>query len=477
MRRLSAILASLVLVAAIPAAVSAKKPDKGSDHFVAIFCDGIAPTSGQGFLFLGASISDNFGPDAEVVLWNADSPDGPPDITNDFESPVDASYEGGFFSASFALIDSGGDPAGTAVVEATLTPVGSPSRFVEDFGRGNVQDRVTVVVQPLAAEGTAVIAGKTFDLSGCFAEDTHVSTLATNPASFVERFAVSVTNCSIENADGTMGDVFIDANTDEVFVDAVLSEGPGSPVGAIGSVLLEGGSGSGDLDLYDPETFDPVDGTASIDLSLTAGDSYSYILKDGAGMQMNRGQLIDVEGTLTFPGLSSFDLSDCVAFAGDRKEMFHQPQGPKPTGKAPANDLPAGARQLNVGGKTSQSTRAAALDQEADYSCMELDDPFTPEPDVIPVEHTVWFKVAGTGADVTVDPAGSDFDTVAAAYVADGVGGFEEIACADDTPLDPIGRTLQGSITFPTTLGTTYWVQIGGFPGFQSYGNLRVAVR
>jgi hypothetical protein len=139
--------------------------------------------------------------------------------------------------------------------------------------------------------------------------------------------------------------------------------------------------------------------------------------------------------------------------------------------------MPAGALRLNIGGKTSQSTRAAAIAQEADYSCMVFDDPFTPEPDVIPVEHTVWFKVAGTGAEVTVDTTGSDFDSVAAAYVSDGAGGFVEIACVDDVPLDPIGRTLQSAITFPTVAGTTYFVQIGGFPGFQSYGSLRVAVR
>ena len=136
--------------------------------------------------------------------------------------------------------------------------------------------------------------------------------------------------------------------------------------------------------------------------------------------------------------------------------MFHQPRGPKPTGKVPANDLPDGALRLNVGGKTSQSTRAAAVDQEADYSCMEFDDPFTPEPEVIPGEHTVWFKVAGTGAEVTVDTARSDFDTVAAAYVSDGAGGLAEVACADDVPLDSLGRMLQSAITFPTTTGTTY---------------------
>jgi hypothetical protein len=85
--------------------------------------------------------------------------------------------------------------------------------------------------------------------------------------------------------------------------------------------------------------------------------------------------------------------------------------------------------------------------------------------------------VTGTGGEVTVDTAGSDFDTVAAAYVRDGSGSFAELACVDDVPLDPVGRTLQSAVSFPTTAGTTYYVQVGGFPGFQSYGQLRVAVR
>jgi hypothetical protein len=476
MRRLIAILAAFVLVAAIPAAVSAGKATKEADHFVGINCEGIAPTSGTGFLFLGVSISDTFGPGGGLELWDGSSPDGPPDITSDFEAPVDASFVGGVFTASIPLLDSSGEPAGTGTVNATLAPVGEPFTIEDDHRFGNVWERATALVQPLAAAGTAVIDGRTFDLSECFAEDTHVTIFRTNPNSFVERFALSSTNCFVENADGTVAGVFIDASSDEVFVDASLFEGPGSPLAAFGTVLLTDGSGSGNLDLYDPETFEPVGGTASIDLSLAAGDSYSYVLKDGAGKQMVRGHLIDVEGTLTFPGIPAFDLTDCVAFVGDAKDIFHSPKGPKPAGKAPANDLPAGALRLNVGGKTSQSTRAAAVDQEADYSCMVFDDPFSGESEVIPVEHTVWFKVTGTGAEVTVDTAGSDFDSVAAAYVSDGAGGFEEVACVDDVPLDPIGRTLQSAVTFPTTAGTTYWVQIGGFPGFQSYGNLRVAV-
>lgn len=78
MRRSLAFLAALALLATIPATVSAGKAVKESDHFVGISCDGIAPTSGQGFLFLGVSISDVFGPGANVEMWSTTSPSGPP---------------------------------------------------------------------------------------------------------------------------------------------------------------------------------------------------------------------------------------------------------------------------------------------------------------------------------------------------------------------------------------------------------------
>lgn len=471
MRRSLAILAVLALLAAVPGAVSAKKATRETDHFVGISCDGISPTTGSGFLFLGASISDLFGPDAFADMWNAAEPIGQPDLTRDYEAPADVSYDAGTFTASFALVDSSGDPAGTATIDATLTPAGDPFSFEDDFGFGNQKGRSTFAVQPMAAEGTAVLGGKTFDLGDCFAEDTSVTTFETNPTSSTQRFTTSNAFCDIENSNGTIGGVFIDASSDDVFVDAFLFDGPGAPLGASGSVSLTNGSGTGQLDGYDPETGEPTGTTATITLSLADGESFSYVLKDGGGKQMNRGRLIDVEGSLTFPGLPSFDLSECVGFAGTVKNIFHQPQGPKATGKVPANDLPTGALALKLGGKTNESTRGAALDQEAGYPCMEFED------EVVGVEHTVWFKVTGTGGEVTVDTAKSDFDTVAAAYVSDGAGSFTNIACVDDTPLDPFGRTLQAAVTFPTTAGTTYYVQVGGFPGLQSYGNLRVAVR
>ena len=476
MRRLLAILAALALLATIPAAVTAKKPTQFNDHFVAMSCEGIAPTSGTGFLFLGVTISDEFGPDAFVDMWNAASPDGPPDISRDFAAPVDASYVGGTLTASIPLLDASGDPAGTGTVSATLTPVGDPFSFEDNFKDGNANVRFTQNTQPLGVVGTADIGGKTFALDACFAEDTTISEWRTNPNTFVVRFDSAFTDCTVTNSNGAVASVFFDPSTDETFVDVFLESGPGAPLGAFGVVTLTDGSGSGSLELYDPDTGEPIAGTGSIDLSLTEGPSYSYVLRSATGRSVVRGSLIDVEGTLTLPGISPFDLTSCVAFVGTEKVAFHNSKGPKPSGKAPANDLPGGAKLLAVGGKTSQQTRGASPDREAPYSCLTFEDP-PGEIFEIPVGHTVWFRVQGTGSEVTVDTAGSDYDTVAAAYVSDGAGGFTEVACVDDVPLEPFGRTLQAAITFPTEVGTTYYVQIGGFPDDLTYGNLRIAVR
>ena len=167
---------------------------------------------------------------------------------------------------------------------------------------------------------------------------------------------------------------------------------------------------------------------------------------------------------------------------GRSKEHTNATNGPKPGGKRPANDLPSGAQTLKVGGKASLSTKGARVPSEADYPCMVVED-FDGNTIIIPVEHTVWYKIAGTGGSVTVDTAGSSYDTVIAAYAGAADAGAT-VACLDDVPLVPFGRTLQSAVTFPTTAGTTYWVQIGGinesvFGDFLDvpYGNLRVAVR
>ena len=97
----------------------------------------------------------------------------------------------------------------------------------------------------------------------------------------------------------------------------------------------------------------------------------------------------------------------------------------------------------------------------------------------VPISNTVWYRFTGTGGPVTVDTAGSDYDTVVAVYTADGSGGYTPVpgGCVDDVPLAPVGRTLQAKVTIQTIAGTAYYVQIGGFPEAFTYGNLKVSIR
>jgi len=44
-------------------------------------------------------------------------------------------------------------------------------------------------------------------------------------------------------------------------------------------------------------------------------------------------------------------------------------------------------------------------------------------------------------------------------------------------PLQPLGRTLQAAVTFNAAAGTTYYVQIGGFPDDLNWGDLHLTVR
>jgi hypothetical protein len=83
------------------------------------------------------------------------------------------------------------------------------------------------------------------------------------------------------------------------------------------------------------------------------------------------------------------------------------------------------------------------------------------EPDFVcaPMGNTVWYGLTLEEAmDVTVDTAGSDYDTVMAVYTGSDFFDFEVIDCVDDTIAG-----LQAAVTFGAEAGVTYWVQVGAF--------------
>jgi hypothetical protein len=78
----------------------------------------------------------------------------------------------------------------------------------------------------------------------------------------------------------------------------------------------------------------------------------------------------------------------------------------------------------------------------------------------------------GTGGPVTIDTAGSDFDTVLGVYTGS-PGSFTQVACVDDV-FEP-DFSLQARVTIETIAGVTYYVQAGGFGG--DAGHLQLVIR
>jgi hypothetical protein len=483
MRRRSALLAALCLVLVLPASASAARATRATDHTVSISCDGISPVSGAGFAFFGASISDLNGPDAFLDAWNSSTPpDGPADISRDYEQPASVTWNGTTLSGSFHVVGATGVPiAGLATFSATLVPVGDPYTIDESFHDGNRKERLTGTGQTLQPSGTLTLpTGMTFDLANCFGDESTVSLFATNPNAFVASFSGRFLDCGLTDGSGNTGSLFVDLSETDGFVDAlVFPAAAGAPdLEAVGALTIVGGTLDGSLDTFLLDTFEPVDIPSSIHLTATdTGERFRNILQNATERRVISGTVIDIEGTLAV-GTYTFDLGACVGVDSRTKDVRTAPRGPKPGGKAPANDLPSGAKLLAIGASTTIQTKGASLDREATFECEVFEDaPGTTFE--IPISNTVWYRFTGTGGLVTVDTAGSDYDTVVAIYTANASGGYTPVpgGCVDDVPLAPIGRTLQAKVTIPTVAGTTYYVQIGGFPEAFTYGNLKVSIK
>src|SRR5205085_989663 len=75
--------------------------------------------------------------------------------------------------------------------------------------------------------------------------------------------------------------------------------------------------------------------------------------------------------------------------------------------------------------------------------------------------HSLWFAwTPSIGGDVTLDTAGSTFDSVVAVYTGSSLTGLTEIASADDAP----GRSTS-ALTFTAVAGTTYRIAVDGYSG------------
>ncbi len=197
MRRVLGLLAAIGLVAALlPATVAAATPIRESLATTILRCDdGLATEAGLVGLYAEVSGENSF---VSVSLTTSGDPEAMPDI---FSDSWTASFDGNRFSATaeLVLVEESQNPeeppvitpAGSATLEATLTPDGDLESFPDEPERiGNTWERRGLFNQPLSVEGFLRIelrngtVGNT-ELIGCSAATSTQTVFATNPNAYI----------------------------------------------------------------------------------------------------------------------------------------------------------------------------------------------------------------------------------------------------------------------------------------------------
>lgn len=419
-------------------------------------------------MFAFAVESEAFGSFGDLAFWAA--PSSPQTGEPTWVSVVgSADFEGASVTASFDLVEFAfqpnpeeppyGDPVGTATLEATLTAVGDPQAYSVNENNGNRKFRREGVVQEFSVEGTLSLPeGISFDLSSCSAAHDTYTAFSNSPASSVSRFSQFSLNCFWE-VDGASVSLFTVADEFGGFSDLYIF-GPGLELFAIPTapptLTTEAYDASFDLfDLLDPEAGAPV-GSADASATLTPGGRINERFTfDNVKVHITgRSYIVDGELSLTtLDGTYRLPMNSETCFAADQQIMEHQSARQGPKGKPLSNDAPDGALPLAIGDTVTVRTGGTAIEPEApcigDIEGQEAE---------FPIGKTAWWTFEGTGGDVTVDTAGSDYDTVVGVYT-DAGGGLVPIGCVDDVD------SLQARITISTETGITYYVQAGGFGG------------
>jgi hypothetical protein len=397
--------------------------------------------------------------DAYFALWAPDVEpfgDTPPTIIGqkpDLVSRTDTTIE---FSMPLYSVDPDtgepGDQIGSANAVFTVSDVGETQQLKDSHKDGNHLQRI--VGTTTAISGSASLdAGAigSFDFPTCSGSIEHSITYFNSPTSFAGAFVAASLACDglTDDAGNTLA-LFVDTfNQDaSLFLTIVTADG----------AFLSGGARSvpaiktGNLRIRPIQLTDEsgqAAGTASLIAELTVIDTQSTLQRRSDGTLKIVLETFAVHGALTTSTGLRFDLAACSASRERDQRIFNTHLIPKLGGKVPTNDGPDGALAIAIGGRKTEATMGTAFAPEVEATCA-------------PVAHTLWFTFTGTGGTVTVDAAGSDFDTVVAIY-AKASDTFSEVACDDDYPPDSGFRSLQSRVSVDTEPGATYYVQAGGF--------------
>ena len=477
-RRLLVIaVATTLLIAGIPAATLAAPPSRLADTQTTLDCE-LSGTSGTTFVSVG--ISAEFGEFGGLAHWAAGTApfEDPPVWVSDGVD-ISLSPDGSHLSAVFDLFEVVpgeepvlGDPVGTAVLDAMLSASGPVEDITERFRDGNRQIKVSGTSQPLSVSGSLELPqGISYgDLSGCVASLSTISIFETNPNTFVFG-ADQITLACFWMDEESAVDLFGVTEEFGSFADIFVTDASGSYFGFAEDATLTTQAFSASFQLISEATGE-VEGSATASATLTAGDRVNFMDKfDGSKFKVVGRELL-VNGTLTLEtpaGERTLSMDDeaCSGLDARVRGIFTNPN----PGKGPrlANDAPDGAVPLLVGDEVQVRTGGTA--ELPEEPCTGTDPEFGEFE--VPLGHTVWYTVEGTGGAVTVDTAGSSYDTVIGVYTSDG-GALTSVTCVDDVFEEPDFFSLQAQVTLDTAAGVTYYIQVGGFGG--ATGTLQLAV-
>ena len=377
--------------------------------------------------------------------------------------------------ASFPTFDIDGNPEGDADLTITVARTGEVRLIVPDSGKTNYKNETSGMEKLLEGSGTLAWDGSEIALPACSGVDGDVTFFYTSPRAFVSSNTGVQIECIWEGKSSRAALFAVDDGFG-FFADAFLLTGDldlssfGESSGAV-----ELGGMNLDFELEDRPTGDAYSATASATFTPTGSPVTSTLVSQSAQTKVTEQALVPA-GTIEFSTGNSFtiDAEHCDTRGFESHSAGSSPKGPK-RGSLPTNDGPDGAIALHVGSRLNASNVAATPEPEFQLSNC-------PEGFFDQFGNTLWYSIEGTGSPVTIDTAGSNFDTLIAAYVPTDTG-LEEIACIDDVEFEPVGSTFQAALTFDTEDGVTYYVQIGGydFPfddgSVGQKGRLRISVR
>ena len=470
----AAIATAVILVGLIPAAASADRVTKFTDHYVSGGCD--APFDGgfvsaffefgsAGYQFLGLS-----------VWLDPDDPFESDATASGFSETLDVSDDGTTIDvhASFPMFDIDGNPEGDAEVTISVARTGDIRLIGPDTGKTNYNSKTSGMEEDIEGSGTVTWDGSEIALPECGGVVGDVNFFSTNPRGFVSANTGVQVDCFWETE---LEAAWLFALEDGfgAFVDAGLSTGDLQLflLESSGSVDLEGMSL--DIDFEDGSTGDPYSATASATFAPVGSPVTSTLVSQTSQTKVTE-QRLEPSGILEFSSGDSFtiDAEHCDTRGFESHSTGSSAKGPM-RAPLPTNDGPDDAIALHVGSRLNTSNVGASPEPE-----IQLID--CPEGFFDQFGNTLWYTIEGTGSPITIDTAGSNFDTLIAVYEPTDPG-YEEIACVDDVESEPIGSTYQAAVTLDTEDGVTYYVQIGGydFPFDEEVigqkGRLRIVVR